>query len=102
MFELRVVGLFGATVHLGHQEDFLPVAIAEGLAHADFADAVVVVPAVVEEGDAFVDGLADELDACLCVGTFADVVTAKADGGDAFAGGAEFAVDHAGGFRAGG
>ena len=56
LFELGVVGGFGPTVHFGHEEDFLPVAIAEGLPHADFADAVVVVPTVVEEGDAFVDG----------------------------------------------
>ena len=56
-------GLFGAAVDLGHQEDLLAVAVAQGLAHADFADAVVIVPAVVHEGDAAVDGGADDLDA---------------------------------------
>ena len=88
LLELLVVGVFGAAVHFGHEEDLAAVAVAEGLAHADFAEAVVVVPAVVEEGDAAVDGFADEGDALVGVGLFADVVAAEADGGDALASGA--------------
>ncbi len=41
-------------------------------------------------------------DALFGVGLLADVVAAEADGGDALAGGAEVAIDHAGGFGAGG
>ena len=72
---------FGPAVDLGHQEDLLAVAVAERLAHADFAAAAVVVPAVVHEGDAVVDGGADDLDAFLLLLLSADVVAAQADHG---------------------
>ena len=36
---------FRAAVDLGHQEDLVAIAVAERLAHADLAGAVVVVPA---------------------------------------------------------
>ncbi len=72
------------------------IAAGEGLAHAELAFAIVVVPAVVEEVDAAIDGLVDELNGVglrdLCA---ADVVAAEADGGDALAGAAELAIDHA-------
>ena len=48
-------GLLRAAVDLRHQEDLLPVAVAQRLAHAHLALAVVVVPAVVQERDAVVD-----------------------------------------------
>ena len=102
LLELLGVLGFGAAVELGHLEDLGAVAVAEGLAHADLGDAVVVVPAVVHEGDAAVDGGADELDGLFGGGLLADVEAAEADGGDALAGGAEVAVDHVWGFRAGG
>ena len=94
-----------AAVDLGHEEDLVAIAAGERLAHADFAGAVVVVPAIVEEGDAAVDGLADELDRVLLGRRrLADVVAAEADGGDALAGAPELAIDHAivrrGGFGA--
>ena len=98
LLELCVVGGFGAAIHFGHEEDFLAVAVAESLSHADLADAVVVVPAVVHEGDAGVDALTDELDAGVGVGAFAEMVAAHADGGDALARLAQLAVDHVGGF----
>ena len=60
-------GLFGPAVDLGHEEDLLAVAVAQGLAHADFAVAVVVVPAVVQKVDAAVDRGADDADALLLV-----------------------------------
>ena len=83
LFELLVVLVGGAAVDLGHEEDLLAVAVAQGLAHADFGDAVVVVPAVVEEGDAAIDTGVDELDAFGGVVLFAEMVAAHADGGDA-------------------
>ncbi len=100
LLELLVVLVGGAAVDFGHEEDLLAVAVAEGLAHADLGDAVVVVPAVVDEGDAAVDAGVDELDAFGGVLLLAEMVAAHADGGDAFAGGAEFAVDHVGRFWA--
>ena len=101
LFELAVECGGGASVDFGHEEDLGAVAVAEGLAHADFADAVVVVPAVVHEGDAVVDGFVDEGDAVLGVGLASDVVSAEADGGDFFSGGTEVAVEHVGRLGAG-
>ena len=50
----------GASVDLGHQESLLAIAIREGFAHALFAGAVVIVPAVVEKIDAPIQGGADD------------------------------------------
>src|ERR1700687_4910935 len=50
-------------VDLRHQKDLLPVAIPERLSHAGLARAVVVVPAVVQEVDATVDGGSNDPDA---------------------------------------
>jgi hypothetical protein len=55
-------GLLRPAVDLGHQDDLVAVAVAEGLAHADLAATVVVVPAVVHEGDAVIDGAPDNAD----------------------------------------
>src|SRR5258708_36902549 len=49
-----------AAVDLRHQEGLRAIAVAERLAHADFARAFVVVPAVVEEVDAAIDGGAND------------------------------------------
>jgi hypothetical protein len=46
-------GFYGSD--LCHQKDLLPVAIAESMAHPDLADAAVIVPAVIHEGDAAID-----------------------------------------------
>ncbi len=74
-----------ASVDLGHDEDLVAMASLESFAHADFADAVVVVPGVVEEGDAAIHGLVDEADHLVLRGVriFGEVVSAHADGGDA-------------------
>ncbi len=66
LLKLFVVFVSGAAIHFGHEEDLLAIAVAKSLSHADFGDAVVVVPAVVEEGDAAVDAGVDELDALGC------------------------------------
>ena len=102
LLELLVVFLLGAAVELGHEEDVFAAAIFERPSHSDFAEAVVVVPAVVHKGDAAVHGGVDELDGFVLGGFFVlgEVVAAEADGGDALAGCAEFAVNHAGLFRA--
>src|SRR5580704_8529183 len=89
LLKLLVVLDCGATVHFRHEEDLLAVTVAEGLAHTDLGDAVVVVPAVIEEGDAAVDAGVDETDALGGVGLLAEVIAAHADDRDTFAGGAE-------------
>ena len=78
--ELLVVFGFGAPVVLGHQEHFLPIAArCERLAHAYFAFALVVVPAIVHEVDAPVNGGMDEADAFLFGVLLADMEPAQAD-----------------------
>ena len=84
----------GAAVDLGHEEDFGAVAIAQGLAHADFGAAVMVIPAVVHEGDAAIYGGADDFDSFGLVFRLADVESAEADGGNLLAGAAEGADEH--------
>src|SRR6185312_206788 len=56
-------GLGIAAVDLRHQESLLPIAIAESLAHADLAFSAVVIPAIIEEVDAFVESRSDNADA---------------------------------------
>ncbi len=87
-------GGFGAAVEFGHEERFGAVAVAKGPAHADLGFTAVVIPAIVEEIHATVEGGADDGDADGGVLGAADVVAAEADGGDALAGFAERAVGH--------
>ena len=89
-------GLFGTAVHLGHQEDLLAVAVAQRLSHFDFALAVpvVVVPGIVHEIDAAVDGGTNNSRGQLVGRSLADVRTADADHGNGLTGFAERPVEH--------
>src|SRR5712691_7939191 len=82
--DLPASDLFGSAVDLGHEEDFLPVAVAQSLPHADFTGTTIIVPAVVHEGDPAVDSPADNRDALRFVSLFADMIPAQADGRDFF------------------
>jgi len=95
LVDLAGGALAAAGVKLGHQEGFFAVSVAQGFAHADFAGAVVVVPAVVEEVDAFIERGADDADAFLLVLLAAEVVSAQADAGDVLSGVAQGAVGNA-------
>jgi hypothetical protein len=77
-------GLFGPAVDLGHEEDFLPVAIAQSLPHTDFTGTAIIVPAVVHESDPAVDGFADNRYALRFISLFADMISAQANGRDLF------------------
>src|SRR5580765_437121 len=79
LFDLISGSLLGAAVNLRHEKGFLPVTIAHGLAHADFALPVVVVPGVVEEINSAVERGANDADALLLVLLHAEVVAAKTD-----------------------
>src|SRR5205823_758082 len=57
-------------VDLRHQKGLLPVAVPERVSHAGLTRAVVVVPAVVHEVDATVDGRSNDPDAELLVDPF--------------------------------
>ena len=86
----------GAAVELGHQENLAAITAGERLAHALFAYAAVVVPAIVEEVDAAIDCLVHEPDRfCFAKRRHAEVVAAEADSRHALACAAEFAIDHA-------
>src|SRR6266852_8811057 len=82
----------GAGVKLGHQESLLAVSVAQGLAHADFAGAAVIVPAVIEEIDAFIERGANDANAFLLVALTAEMVSTQADAGHVLAGVAQRAV----------
>lgn len=84
--------------NLGHEEGFLTVAIhGEGLAHYFFSTAVVVVPGIVHEGDAVVDGGMNEMEGVLFILGAGLVVAAEAEDRDLHAGLAERARGYAGG-----
>src|ERR1700730_154006 len=80
-------------VDLRHQKDLVAVAIPERLSHPGLARAAVVVPAVVQEVDATVDGRSYDPDAELLVDARqSEVPAAKADRGDSFSCPAQRAV----------
>jgi hypothetical protein len=86
-----------SAVDLGHQEDAVPVAVAQRLAHPELAPALVVVPGVVHEGDAAIDGGADDAEAQWLVDMGqGQVPAAQTDGGHLFTGAAEDACGHEG------
>src|SRR5262249_58813533 len=66
---------------LGHKEDFVAPSF-EALAHPILGFAAMIFPAVVEEGDAAVDGLLDDADGGLDVGGVAEMVAAEAERGN--------------------
>ena len=94
LVELGSRGLLGAPVDLRHQEGLLSIAVSQGLAHALFALAAVVVPTVVHERDARIERAADDADAVVLVGLLADVCSAEADSGHFLAGLAEDGHGH--------
>ena len=98
------VNLFGrellrAPVNLRHQEHLVAVTIAQRFAHPDFAPAVVIIPAVVHEADAAIDGAADDADAFPLVFGHADMKPAQSNGGNLLARSAQRPVNHFARFR---
>ncbi len=85
----------GPAIELGHQERLVAVTIPKRVAHANLALATIVVPGVVHETQAVIDGLADQTNG-LIVGKLrlADVIAAHAQAGDLLAGPAQCALLH--------
>ena len=75
----RQVRAAAVRADLGHQEDLVAPAL-EGPAQPVLGSAVLVLPAVVEEGDAGVDGLVDEPDRLVDGLEVAEVVAADTEG----------------------
>ena len=72
--------LLCAAVDFCHQEDALSIAVLQGLSHANLTGALVVVPAVVHEVDAVIDGGADDAHGQFVVDVFEpEVPTAETD-----------------------
>src|SRR5437016_12465032 len=71
--------LLVAPVDLGHEKRLFAIAVAQRLSHAELARPAVVVPAVVEEVDAAVDGRAYDADGFLLVRLPPEMVAAHAD-----------------------
>jgi hypothetical protein len=87
-------GVLVSAIDLCHQEHLLPVTIAERLAHPNLADAAVVIPAVIHEGDTAIDCGSKQADALVGVLLFPDVVAAQADRRNTFARAAELPINH--------
>src|SRR6185436_15814968 len=87
-------GLPGASIDLCHQKDALSVSIAQRFAHADFASAVMIVPAVIQEVNAAVDRFANEPNAFFLVTRHANVVPTQANGGDLLASASQLSINH--------
>src|SRR5665811_668548 len=84
-------GLPGAPIDFGHEKNLLAVAVSQGLAHADFAFAAVVIPRVVHEVNAVIDGSTNDADALLLIRP-AEVITAQSNDGDFLTRAAQLAV----------
>src|SRR5215831_10242849 len=83
--DLRRRSLLRLPINFGHQKRLVPIAVLQSFAHADFAVAAVVVPAVVEEVDATVECGTDDADALLFAGRNSYVVAAESDHRNALA-----------------
>src|ERR1700756_3915252 len=99
LLDLTGSGVLIPAIDLCHQKNLLPVTIAESLAHPDLADAVVVIPAVVHEGDAAIDCCAKQADALVRILLFSNVVTAHANYRDLLSCAAKLAINHVRGLR---
>src|SRR5258708_5435925 len=73
---------FGAPVDLGHEKCFLPIAVAERVAHAYFALAAIVIPAVVEKIDSLIEPGADNANTFLGIRLLAKMIATQADDRD--------------------
>src|SRR5579884_304905 len=63
-----------AAIDFRHEESFLAITIAQSLAHANLALSTVVIPAVVEEVDTFIESHSNEADAFALVLLIPDMV----------------------------
>src|SRR6267378_4467457 len=84
---------FRPSVDLGHQENLVPVSVAQRFSHSDLARAAVVVPGVVHEVDATIDRAPNDSKAELLVyGRQAEVPAPESDRGHSFSGASKNAV----------
>src|SRR5712692_8514760 len=77
LVDLACSGGFGTPVDLGHEKRFLTIAVAQRVTHADFTLATVVVPAVIEKIDAFIETRADDANAFLRIRLFGEMIATE-------------------------
>ena len=87
-------GVLRPAIEFRHQEHFLPIPITERQPHAPLAFPIVVIPAVVHEGDATVDRSADDANPFVRILRATDVMAAQPDHRDSFVGPSESSIDH--------
>ena len=87
-------GVLRPAIEFRHQEHFLPIPITERQPHAPLAFPIVVIPAVVHEGDAAVDRTTNDANPFVRVLRATDVMAAQPDRRDFFVGVSETSIDH--------
>jgi hypothetical protein len=93
-FDLFGSRALGAAIDFGHEKDLLSIAITQSFAHTFLAGSIVVIPAVIHEIDAGIDGVADNPDALIGGSSLANVEAAKPDHGNFDAGSSQFPEAH--------
>ena len=81
-----------SAIDLGHQEGFLAITIAQRSAHSNFALSVVVVPAIIEKIDSFIDSGANDANALVGIALIAQVIPTEPDKRNPFAGAAQSSI----------
>ena len=94
VFEVLHGGFLIPAVMLGHEEDSVAIAVLQGFAHEHLGPPLVVLPCVVHERDAHVDGRANKADRLPVVLDLSDVMAAEPEDGDVPPGPAEHAGGH--------
>src|SRR5208282_5541111 len=72
-------GGFRPPIYLGHEEDLLPVAVTQGLAHAQLTATPMIIPTIVHENDPAVDGAVDDPDPFGFLSEHSNVITPHAE-----------------------
>ena len=88
-FKLLICSFGGMGVDFGHQEDFIAVAVLQRFPHSDFTGAFVVIPAIVHESNAVINGIAHYPDTFIFAYPGADVKSAQTDSGHFLTGAAQ-------------
>src|ERR1700682_5076891 len=77
--ELSCCSSFISTIDFGHQKGLLAITIAQRFAHSNFALSAVVVPAVIEKIDSFIDSRANDPNALVGIALVAQVIPTEPD-----------------------
>src|ERR1700674_1957397 len=85
---------FISAIDFGHQKGLLSITIAQRFAHSNFALSAVVVPAVIEKIDSFIDSRANNANALFGIALAAQVISTESDQGNLFTAAAQGSIWH--------